>query len=385
MANDERGPRITGGALPSLGVSPLRILFVSTPVGPIGSGAGGGVETNLQQLTPLLASRGHHVGVVAPIGSVIADRRVTVHQVDGSRPTYATNADRRTTAPYDPDGMVERMWATADRLQGAYDVVIGLTYDRWSFDVTGSFRTPVGHVVSLASQIDETDRALGRLLAGRPETIGFCSRAQAATFGVRALHVDEVLYGGVDIARFGAGMHPLSRLAWVGRISSEKNLADAVAVAAAVGLPLDVLGALQEPDELDRALGRHPGADVSYFGFRSQADVAAVLATCSAMLMTHSWVEAFGNTAIEAMATGTPVVAYAVGGPTEVVEHGVSGFLVPPGDVSAMADAVRAVTSLDRAAARARAEQFSLERFADRYERFCARVISASLACVASR
>jgi UDP-glucose:tetrahydrobiopterin glucosyltransferase len=359
----------------------MRILFVSTPVGPIGSGAGGGVETNLQQLTPLLASRGHEVGVVAPAGSRIDDPRVTVHGVDGVLPTYATNADRRTIAPYDPDGMVERMWARADRVQRDYDVIVGLTYDRWSFDVTSSLRTPVGHVVSLASQIDETDRALGRLLATRHDTIGFCSRAQAATFGVRAVHVDQVLFGGVDTARFGVGrIQPAERLAWVGRISSEKNLADAVAVASAVGMPLDVLGALQEPDELARAIAAHPLADVAYHGFRSQAQVAAVLATCTAMLMTHSWVEAFGNTAIESLATGTPVVAYAVGGPTEVVEDGVSGFLVPAGDVGAMTSAVRAVATLDRRSARARAEQLSLKRFADRYERFCRRVIAASLA-----
>lgn len=359
----------------------MRILFVSTPVGPIGSGAGGGVETNLQQLTPILAGRGHRVGIVAPAGSVIDDARVVVHGVTGRPPRYATTADRRSTAPFDPDGMVERMWATVAEVQAAYDVVIGLTYDRWSYEVTGLLATPTGHVVSLSSQVAETDAALGRLLGARPQSVAFCSRAQARTFGVQHVHDDAVLFGGVDTDAHrpvptGAG----ARLAWVGRISAEKNLADAARVAAAVGLPLEVFGRLQEPSELERALDAAPGVRLDYHGFRPQAEVIARVATCQAMLMTHTWVEAFGNTAIESLAGGTPVVAYSVGGPTEVVEHGRSGFLVPPGDVEAMVAAVRAVPSLERADARRRGEAFSLERFADRYERFAARIVAGALA-----
>lgn len=82
-----------------------------------------------------------------------------------------------------------------------------------------------------------------------------------------------------------------------------------------------------------------------------------------------SWGEAFGLVLVEAMALGTPVVATSVGGPAEIIEDGVSGLLVAPGDHRAMADAIaRALdpvvaAGLGRAAA-ARAERFSAERMA---------------------
>jgi UDP-glucose:tetrahydrobiopterin glucosyltransferase len=69
------------------------------------------------------------------------------------------------------------------------------------------------------------------------------------------------------------------------------------------------------------------------------------------------------------------VIAYNEGGPSEMVQDGVSGFLVPPQNVTALAEAVSKVDKLDRCNARRRAEEFSLDRFAGRYEHFFERVI----------
>lgn len=82
-----------------------------------------------------------------------------------------------------------------------------------------------------------------------------------------------------------------------------------------------------------------------------------------------SWGEAFGLVLVEAMALGTPVVATSVGGPSEIIEDGVSGLLVAPGDHRAMADAIAraldpAVAARLGAAAAARAERFSADRMA---------------------
>jgi glycosyltransferase involved in cell wall biosynthesis len=68
--------------------------------------------------------------------------------------------------------------------------------------------------------------------------------------------------------------------------------------------------------------------------------VLEVLAAADASLLTSSW-ENLPHTVLEALAVGTPVLATAVGGVPEVVEDGVNGLLVPPGDVGATADAIR--------------------------------------------
>jgi UDP-glucose:tetrahydrobiopterin glucosyltransferase len=155
-------------------------------------------------------------------------------------------------------------------------------------------------------------------------------------------------------------------------------LIDAFAVAEKTGMPLDIVGKLQSPAYFDECRAAYPGVDVVYHGFVSQLEVHKIVRRTRAMLMTPRWIEAFGNTCIEALAGGTPVIAFNHGGPSELIEDGVSGFLTPSGDVGAMADAVRRLDALERSAARARASQFSMERFASRYEKFIERVITGS-------
>ena len=83
--------------------------------------------------------------------------------------------------------------------------------------------------------------------------------------------------------------------------------------------------------------------------------------------MTPAWVEAFGNVAIEAMATGVPVVAYDRGGPAEIITDGETGFVVPADDVDALIGAVARIDTIRRISCRQRVEEhFSTEAFAAR-------------------
>lgn len=87
------------------------------------------------------------------------------------------------------------------------------------------------------------------------------------------------------------------------------------------------------------------------------------------MLNTPKWNEAYGNVVVEAMACGVPVVAYARGGPGELIVPGVTGLLVPPDDVAALTLAARGAAGLDRSACRRWVERHaSREAFARRIE-----------------
>ena len=88
------------------------------------------------------------------------------------------------------------------------------------------------------------------------------------------------------------------------------------------------------------------------------------------MLVTPKWTEAFGLTTIEALACGTPVLAYARGGPAEIVEDGKSGFLIEPDDTDELLGAISRISELSRAQARARAEQFTVDNLALHFERW---------------
>lgn len=356
------------------------ILFVTAPVGPLGSGLGGGVETNLVNLTPRLADRGIRCAIVAPVGSVIDDHRVTVFEADGAVPVYATTADRTIGVTQDPHGVLERMWDIARAHQHDFDVIIALSYDWLSYYLTPFFTTPVGHIVSLSSQIDTVDAELSRQLERSPTRFAGVTCAQVATFGALAAEVMMPMFGGVDLDRCAAPSFetPERRLAWVARVSREKGLRDAFEVCERTGYALEVCGLVQEPDLLAECRAAFPTVDVTVHGFVTQRQVSEVLSLAAALLMTHSWVEAFGNSAIEALAVGTPVISYARGGPTEIVDDGITGYLVEPGSVDAMADAVTRIGGLDRRACRRIVEErFTLHQLADRWLTFADQVASS--------
>ena len=92
-----------------------RILFVAPPVGPIGSGGGGGLETHLIALSPVLADRGYEVGIVAPAASTeIPGARL--YPVAGTLSASATRAERPARTAPATGGVLENMWQTARKL-----------------------------------------------------------------------------------------------------------------------------------------------------------------------------------------------------------------------------------------------------------------------------
>jgi UDP-glucose:tetrahydrobiopterin glucosyltransferase len=354
---------------PILVAMPRRILFVSTPVSPIGAGDGGGVETTLLHLAPCLATRGHTVAVVAPAISAIPEGS-RVFQVDGVPAPDVTGAARDAFPSTSGYGVLEGMWDCARQVQDDFDVIIGMTYDWLSYFLTPYFRTPVLHWITISSAVDAIDRVIFERFKDRTGLLGFYTQTQADTFRDLCIPKANLLPGAVDTCRFPFSPEPENRLCWAGRISREKGLEDAVEVASRAGLPLDICGKLQDPLYRDEIVSRYPDASLSWHGMLPHAELAKVIGNAAAMLVTPKWTEAFGLTTIEALACGTPALAYARGGPAEIVEHGKSGLLIEPDDTDALLDAISRVPELNRANARARAEQFTIANLASHFERW---------------
>jgi UDP-glucose:tetrahydrobiopterin glucosyltransferase len=342
-------------------------LIVAPPVGPIGSGEAGGVETHLLNLAPILVARGYEIGMVAPAGSVVS-AGVRLYPVAGDPSLSATRAERAAITVVRTGGLLENMWDQALRLQRQYDVVIGVSYDWLPFYLTPFFSTPAGHWITICSAMDEVDRMIQKRWREGGLKLAMYTGAQVRTFPFLEGERVQLLYGGVDTAVFQYNSQPLDRLCWAGRISPEKGLEDAIAVARALGKPLDICGKIQD-EAYWRAVMRDAGGQVVYHGFLDPVELQRRYAGACVTLVTPRWIEAFGNTVIESLACGTPVVAYNRGGPAEIVEHGRSGILAPQeAGVEALVEGVRAAVRLDRRVVRARAEEFSFVKMADRFE-----------------
>lgn len=169
-------------------------------------------------------------------------------------------------------------------------------------------------------------------------------------------------------------------LAFLGRISPEKRLDRAIAIARAVGLPLKIAAKVDRVDEAYfrseiEPLLKQPG--IEYLGEIDERRKAAFLGEARALLFPIEWPEPFGLVMIEAMACGTPVLAFRRGSVPEVIDNGVTGWAVDSMD-EAMCK-LGGVLALDRACVRRRFEErFSAARMAREYvkvyERLVARV-----------
>ncbi|MBX6376584.1 MAG: glycosyltransferase family 4 protein [Acetobacteraceae bacterium] len=158
-------------------------------------------------------------------------------------------------------------------------------------------------------------------------------------------------------------------LAFLGRISPEKGPDAAIRIARAAGIPLRIAAKVDQADQAYFEAVVKPmldGPGVEFIGEITEAEKSDFLGGAMALLMPIDWPEPFGLVMIEAMACGTPVLAYPRGSVPEVVDDGVTGLLVQ--DEAAAAAALERIGSLDRAAVRRTFEaRFTARRMAEDY------------------
>lgn len=342
-----------------------RIMLVSTPVGPLGSGLGGGVELTLLNVAQELRRRGHSITVLAPAGSKLEGIPIT--EIAGQLQPTAHTQGRDTPITLPADSVLGQMWDYARQHQSEVDLIVNLAYDWLPFYLTPFFHTPVAHFVTMGSLSEAMDQAVRQVAVQCPGRLGAYTRTQADTFGCGEAFA--ILSSAIDLNLYEFCPTPGSDFVWLGRISPEKALEDALEAAAITQVPLKILGKLEDPDYWQRICQQFPQAQDSYLGFLPTQELQQIVRRCRALLMTPRWIEAFGNVAIEALACGVPVIAYRRGGPAEIVRSGQTGWLVPPDDVIALAEAIKTVDQLDRVACRQQAEEaYSLAALGDRFE-----------------
>jgi glycosyltransferase involved in cell wall biosynthesis len=168
---------------------------------------------------------------------------------------------------------------------------------------------------------------------------------------------------------FSLGTGAGGYLAFLGRTSPEKGLDQAIEIAKCAGIPLKIAAKIDRVDvqyfeNVIKPLLDHPL--VEFIGEIGNAEKNAFLGNAAALLFPINWREPFGLVMIEAMACGTPVIAYPLGSVPEVIQEGATGFIVP--DFKSAVEAIKRIGEIDRRKCRRTFEQhFDAEGMAQKY------------------
>jgi glycosyltransferase involved in cell wall biosynthesis len=175
------------------------------------------------------------------------------------------------------------------------------------------------------------------------------------------------IHHGIDTDAFALHPTPGGYLLFFGRIHPDKGTVEAIEVAARCELPLVIAGIVQDEQYFDELIApRIDGDRVSFVGAVEAAKRSELLGGAQALLHPIGFDEPFGYSVVEAMACGTPVIAFNRGSMPELIDEGVSGFLVD--NVDGAATAVPMCATLDRAAIRTQAvERFGVSRMVNAY------------------
>ncbi len=190
----------------------------------------------------------------------------------------------------------------------------------------------------------------------------------------------ETIHHGLPLDLYRASERPGDYLAFLGRISPEKRVDRAIAIAKRVGIPLRIAAKIDAADReyFDCEIrGLLDDPLVEFIGEIGEAEKGEFLQNARALLFPIDWPEPFGLVMIEAMACGTPVIAFRGGSVAEIIEDGVTGFVVD--SLEDAVEATRRISTIDRRLCRRAFERrFSAQRMCRDYLSAYARAIECS-------
>lgn len=331
----------------------MKIAQISTPFVSVPPLDYGGTELIVYELAEGLVARGHEVTVFATGDSRTSARLEALYPV----------------AQWPPDGLTElnhASWAFGQLTRGEYDVIHC-------------------HAVSAL--------ALGRLLPELPivytlhhvrddrlsRVYEYFPWAWYAAISERQRELEIplprmcVIHHGLDSGRYLGPTRAGNSVCFVGRLSEVKGPHIAIDVAEAAGVPIQVAGRTHK-DDADpgfvsrELLPRLERPHVNYLGAIGMERKRTLFCDAGALLMPLTWEEPFGLVMLEAMLCGCPVIAFPRGSAPELIEDGVTGFLVD--DAQAMVEVIRnRLADFDREECRARAAaRLGRDRMVEAYE-----------------
>jgi len=327
---------------------PMRIAMIAPPWLPVPAPGYGGTEAVIDQLSRGLSAAGHDVLLIG-------------------HPDSTCPVQRRSVVPACDTVRMGRASIELEHVVGAYELVGECTvvHDHTLAGPIYSGLFPELRVVTTNHNL--FSRTMNAIYGAAPHVaVVAISRSHAAS---TTLPVAAVVHHGIDVADYPIGTGSGGYLAVLSRMTPDKGIHRAVAVAQASGLPLKIAAKMREPHErdyFDEFVRPALGKQIEFLGELDAVEKLELLADAVGLVNPIQWREPFGMATLESLACGTPVVGCPEGAMPEIVVDGVTGFLGRTDDE--LVAGVRALDTIGRAACRNHVrDHFSVEKMVEGY------------------
>ena len=328
----------------------------------------GGIERIVAELADGQIALGHKVTLFAAPGSKTKARLVTVYD----KPLL------QAEIPWTNPLWNLRNLAVCFAHAREFDIIHS-HLDLWTLFFQELGGTPVVH--TFHNQLYRTARGLDDRLElfeiyKHSTNAVFISAAERRLAKVR-FPKSCVIYNGVPLEQFRFNNKPGRYFAWIARVDKHKGIENAIAAAQQSGEELLLAGRIDptQHDYFRNVIKPQLSKKIRYIGELTNKELSGFYGGAKALLYPIEWNEPFGLVMAEAMACGTPVIAYPRGSVPELVRHKKTGFLVH--SVHGIVRAMKHIDEIDRTACRNWVERkFSVPQMCEKYERLYAKILN---------
>ena len=314
----------------------------------------GGTERVVSYLTEELVASGHDVTLFAS-----ADSKTSAQLIPFCQRAHRLGHCSQEVSESDHVRLIESVVRCAEHFD-----VVHFHLDVFHLPViqraTGTFLTTVHGRLDL-----EEKRACYGMFADVP----FVSISDSQRLPLQQLNWKKTILHGLPLGLYRYSSRPDGYLAFLGRISPEKGVERAIQIAKCAGMPLRIAAKIDDKDRgyFETRISPHIDGDlVTMIGEIDESEKQDFLGKANALVFPVDWPEPFGMVMIEALACGTPVIAYPNGAVPEVIVHGETGYWIR--SITEGAEAVRRLSQIPRIKCREEFEtRFSSRRMARDY------------------
>lgn len=323
-----------------------------------------------QQIADGLAKRGHSVTIYAPKGSHVKSKLFTndtpsLYKNPQMKKFIALNKERAV-------GSYEQLALSTlikHAQEGKFDIlhihpsIRGIFYSQL-------VKTPIAF--TLHDPIIQGKKFFYKKI--HPKNAYYISISKSQRKPAPELNWAGTVYNGTDLKKFPFNAKPGKHFVTYGRLTETKGMHEAIMAAKKARIPLQIAGGPASGPYWERKIKPHLTNTIKHVGMIPYTNIPEFVSRAKGFLFPIKWEEPFGLVMTEAMATGTPVIAFPRGSVKEIIKDKKTGFIVR--SVSEMASAMKKIDQIDRKACRDHVEKnFGIEKMIDGYERIFTRIV----------